>query len=110
MDNVKNDNYYVSKIIEEINAIQKYLVNTKTYEQFENNDLLIDAVLFRLVQMVESIKKLSTEFKGKYKDVQWNQIIGFRNGIVHDYGRTDYTIVYDIITKDIVDLKALLEK
>lgn len=110
MDNVKNDNYYVSKIIEEINAIQKYLVNTKTYEQFENNDLLIDAVLFRLVQMVESIKKLSAEFKGKYKDVQWNQIIGFRNGIVHDYGRTDYTIVYDIITKDIVDLKALLEK
>ena len=110
MDNVKNDNYYVSKIIEEINAIQKYLVNTKTYEQFENNDLLIDAVLFRLVQMVESIKKLSIEFKGKYKDVQWNQIIGFRNGIVHDYGRTDYTIVYDIITKDIVDLKALLEK
>ena len=38
------------------------------------------------------------------------EIVGFRNGIVHDYGKTDYTIVYDIISKDLFILKDELEQ
>lgn len=30
--------------------------------------------------------------------------MGFRNGIVHEYGKTDYTIVYETITQDLDDL------
>ena len=52
MDNNKNDNYYAQKIIENINAIQKY-VRGKTYEEFINDDELIDAVMFRnMVQLI----------------------------------------------------------
>ena len=104
MDNLKTDYYYIVKIIEDIDAVQKYM-GTLSYEEFNVNEIVIDAVLFRLIQMTENIKKLSKEFKDKYRDIQWNQIIGFRNGIVHDYGNTDYTIVYDIATQDIVNLK-----
>ncbi|MBO7078546.1 MAG: DUF86 domain-containing protein [Bacilli bacterium] len=32
----------------------------------------------------------------------------FRNGIVHEYGNTDYAIVYEILTSDIHDLKRVL--
>ena len=108
MDNLKTDYYYIVKIIEDIDAVQKYM-GTLSYEQFNDNELVIDAVLFRLIQMTESIKKLSKELREKHKDVQWNQIIGFRNGIVHDYGNTDYAIVYDIATQDIVTLKETLK-
>ena len=41
--------------------------------------------------------------------IKWGQIIGFRNGIVHDYGKTDYSIVYEIVSKDIYELKENLE-
>ena len=69
----------------------------------------IDAVMFRLTQMIEYIKNLSTEFKEEHKETPWGDVIGFRNGIVHEYGETNYTTVYEVITKDIYQLKDLFE-
>lgn len=100
MDNIKNDNYYKSIIINDINKILQY-TNNISYEEIADNEKLIDAVLFRLVQIVENIKKLSESFKQSHKEVEWNEIIGFRNRIVHDYGRTDYSIVYEVVSNDL---------
>ena len=36
--------------------------------------------------------------------------MGFRNGIVHEYGKTDYTIVYEIITDGLDQLEDVLHK
>ncbi len=55
-------------------------------------------------------KKLSTSFKEKYSDINWNDIIGFRNRIVHEYGKTDYTIIYEVVSNDIPNLKDTLFK
>lgn len=61
--------------------------------------------MLRLIQMVENIIHISKEFKEKRSNIKWGQIIGFRNGIVHDYGKIDYSIVYEIITNDLCFLK-----
>ena len=60
--------------------------------------------------MAENIKKLSVAFKDKYRNIGWNDIIGFRNRIVHDYGKTDYTIVYEVVYSDIPNLKEILKE
>ena len=109
MDNKKNDSYYFSKIVEDINTIKEYF-NNASYEQFLSDGLLIDAIMFRLVQLVENTKSISAEFKNKHSEIEWGNLIGFRNGIVHDYGKTDYTTVYDVITKDLDVLKELFEQ
>ena len=108
MDNRKNDAYYFSKIVEDINTIKKYL-NNASYEEFLKDGQMIDAIMFRMIQLVESIKNVSTVFKDEHPDINWHKIIGFRNGIVHEYGETDYLTVYETITKDIYDLKEVLE-
>ena len=108
MDNLKNDRYYVSKANENIKAIQRY-IGRKTYEEFISDEELIDAIMFRLVQLIENIKNLSDEFKRKNDYVPWGKIMGFRNGIVHDYGKTDYTIVYEIVTQDLNELLSIFE-
>lgn len=108
MDNRKNDLYYATKAIEQIKIIENY-VNGKEYEEFINDIQLIDAVMFRLIQMVENVKNISDDFKKNHSQIPWGKIIGFRNGIVHEYGSTDYTIVYEIITKDLLSLAQLLE-
>ena len=109
MDNKKNDSYYFSKIIEDINTIKKYL-NNASCEQFLSDSQLVDAIMFRLVQLIENTKNISTEFKNEHSEIKWGDIIGFRNGIVHEYGKTDYTTVYDVITKDLDVLKELFEQ
>lgn len=108
MDNVKNDIYYIGKILVDI----KFLIgNTKgiTLEELEDNEILCDSVLFRLIQISENTKRLTTEFKTKHKEIPWHAIIGMRNRIVHEYGDVEFDIVYDTITKDIVELCQMLE-
>ena len=109
MDNKKNDSYYFSKIIEDINTIKKYL-NNASCEQFLSDSQLVDAIMFRLVQLIENTKNISSEFKNEHSEIKWGEIIGFRNGIVHEYGKTNYTTVYDVITKDLDVLKELFER
>ncbi len=109
MDNIKNDKYYLNSIIKDIDKILIYTKDV-SYEEFIEDEQLVDAILFRLIQMTESIKKLSNTFKEKYNNISWNDIVGFRNRIVHDYGKTDYTIVYEVVTNDIVVLKESLLK
>ncbi len=109
MDNKKNDGYYFSKIVEDIKTIKNYL-NNASYEQFVNNSQMLDAILFRLVQIIENIKNVTDEFKGQHPEIKWGKTLGFRNGIVHNYGKTDYTVVYQVITKDLDELKNLFER
>ena len=108
MDNTKNDNYYKEKIIEEINTIQKY-VGKMTYEEFISDNITLDAVMFRLIQMIENINNLSVEYRENHPSIPWGEIIGFRNGIVHEYGVTYFVIVYETITKDLEILKDQLD-
>ena len=108
MDNKKNDKYYATKAIENINAITKYM-SDKSYEQFISDGELLDAVMFRLIQMIENVKNISSEFKANNPHIPWGDVVGFRNGIVHEYGKTDYVTIYETVTKDIYDLKEVLE-
>ena len=109
MDNIKNDRYFAEKALAEIEIIVEYTKGL-SYEEFMSDGKNIDATMFRLQQMVEQIKSLSDEFKTNYASVPWGEIIGFRNGIVHEYGATNYGTVYEIISHDIYQLKALFEE
>lgn len=103
MNNLKNDKYYALQIIENINKILFYVSN-KTIDEFLSDNKLMDAVMFRFVQLIENIKRVSEEIKIKNPDIPWEKIIGFRNRIVHEYGKTDYSVVYETATQDLNQL------
>ena len=110
MNNKKDDQYYIEKVLNDIKLLQKYSEG-KTVDDLNNDNEYTDAVMFRLVQMIENIKNISDETKDKYPNIKWGKIIGFRNGIVHEYGETDYSIVQDVLTKELIILKdTLLEE
>ena len=108
MDNIKEDSYYKNFIVTDIEKILQY-VGEIGFDEFVSDEQLIDAVLFRLIQITENIKKLSTDFRNAHKEIEWNEIIGFRNRIVHDYGKTDYSVVYEVVTGDINKLIKVLK-
>lgn len=104
----KPDKYYMKKALSEIEAIIQY-TNGLSFEEFVGDVKTIDATMFRLQQMIEHIKEISSNFKEKHSEIPWVDIVGFRNRIVHEYGKTDYTTVYEIITVNIYQLKELFE-
>lgn len=98
MDNVKNDKYYLEKIISDLRFIIEH-TKEKTKDEIENNDLLVDSIMFRIIQIAENNSRLSEEFKKKYSEISWVAIKGMRNKIVHDYGVVNMVIVYDTVTR-----------
>ena len=100
MDNVKDDIYYAKKIVVDM---QFLFANTKgqTIEQISKNEILLDSIMFRLIQISENTTKLSENFKRRNNEIPWSAIKGLRNRIVHDYGNVDYGIIYETVINEI---------
>ncbi len=107
MDNVKNDRYYTSKIMVDLSFIQNNMSGL-SFEEFQENELLQDSMMFRLIQISENARKLTALFREKLADVPWGDVFGLRNRIVHEYGGLVLKIVYDTLIIDIPDLAAKL--
>lgn len=109
MDNRKDDAYYLGKIVTDL----KFLIahtSGKTKEKIESEEVLIDSIMFRLVQISENSDKLTPAFKSANANLPWREIKGMRNRIVHDYGFIDMTIIYDTVTKDIPKMYEALKE
>ncbi len=61
MNNIKDNRYYISKILKDINFL---IVHTKDLmeEELNQDEVLLDSILFRLIQIAESIRNLTNEF------------------------------------------------
>ena len=108
MDNKKDNAYYIKKIITDLAFVIRH-TKELTKKELEENESLFDSVMFRLIQLIENIKKLSNNFKEQNSEIPWGKIIGFRNGIVHEYGKTDFAIVYETVTNDLDQLIKVFE-
>ena len=108
MDNKKDNSYYVNKILTEINFLVEHTKDISR-ENFSSNELLIDSIMFRFIQISEHIKKLTKSFKDKHNEIPWRDIVGLRNRIVHEYGNVDLDIIYNAVKQDIFTIKKLFE-
>ncbi len=100
MDNTKDDKYYIQRIKKDLEFIVVHMQNVDI-EELNKNEVLLDSMLFRMIQVSENAKKLSDEIKETNRDVPWRALAGFRNRIVHDYGNVDLNIVYETLKNDI---------
>ena len=107
MNNKKDDVYYLGKIVKDIDFIAAH-INGIQKEDLENDEVLLDSMQFRLIQISENANKLSENFKRKHTDIDWHEIYGLRNWIVHDYGNVSYDIIFSTLTNDIQPLKEKL--
>ena len=103
MDHPKNDAYYIEKIKADLAFVIAH-TRGKTKADIEQDELLLDSILFRIIQIAENNSKLSETFKQAHPEVPWLAIKGMRNRIVHDYGYVDLSIVYDTVTRGMPEM------
>lgn len=108
MDNKKTDQYFIDKIITDLTFIRTH-TESLSKSKLEEDEILVDSIMFRLIQVAENSEKLTEKFKKTYPSIPWRAIKGLRNRIVHEYGNVDLTIVYDTVKKDIPELIGILE-
>ena len=76
------------------------------------NIALYPLTLSSVVQMaaVQRVQPKIAEIQKKYKDVPWNRMIGLRNIVIHGYFGIDLSIIWEIITKNLPEIKPVLLK
>lgn len=87
---------YLSDILESIENIRKY-TSGFTYEDFISNRMCVDAVIRNFLTIGEAVKKIPDEILRKHPSIEWKNIAGLRDVLVHAYFRIDDEILWDII-------------
>lgn len=52
----------------------------------------------------EATKKISGDFKEKWISIQWKNMAGMRDRLIHDYMGVNYAIVWDVMKNKIPDM------
>ena len=92
MDNIKNNIYYIQKIRKDLEFIVEHMRDV-SMEELNVNEVLLDSMLFRMIQISENAKRLTDEYKLSHSHIPWSALSGMRNRIVHDYGNVDLNSV-----------------
>ena len=74
------------------------------YNSFLDDETLKRAVVRSLEIIGEATKKIPADFKVNHNSVQWKNMAGMRDRLIHDYIGVNYSIVWDVIKNKIPEL------
>lgn len=105
----KDNLTYINHIIDAINTIEEYTKNMKKND-FLPDKKTQDAVIRELMVVGEATALLKDDFKNKYVDIPWTRMKGTRNVVVHAYFSVDLNILWEIISRDLPEIKPKLQE
>lgn len=103
---MKDDAVYLRHVQECIRRIEEDTASGR--EPFMASHTLQDAVLRNLQTLAESTQRLSDAAKSAHSEMDWRRIAAFRNMLVHNYLGIDLETVWEIVQRDLPDLKRVI--
>ena len=101
---MKEDLAFIEHILDSIKAIEKFSKNLKK-EKLTSNRLKQSAIVREIEIIGEAVKNVSESLKNKHREIEWKEIAGTRDKMIHHYFGVDLNIVWDIIKINLPDLK-----
>ena len=102
---MRREELYLTDMVEAADAISQFVLGVEQ-DAFSQNDLLRSAVLQKLIIIGEGAARLPKEFQERHTEIEWKDIIAFRNIAVHAYFAVDWSIVWVTVTKDVPELRS----
>lgn len=87
-------------ILDSCKKIMQY-TEGKTLEAFLADTACQDAVIRRIEIMGEAARRISDEMKTKYPELPWQEMIGMRNVMIHEYDGLDIHLVWETVSVDV---------
>ena len=78
-----SDRMYIVHIQERIGRILEFTAGGR--EEFRLSPLIQDAVQRNFEVIGEAVKQISPEIKARYPDVNWREVAGLRDVLIHNY-------------------------
>jgi uncharacterized protein with HEPN domain len=100
---------YMDDILEALKKIREYTAGY-SMEKFAADSKTVDAVLRNLMIIGEAAGKIPDEIRSKHPDVQWRDMAGARNIVVHEYFGVRLDVIWKIIETDLPNLEQQIRK
>ncbi len=105
----RNEALYIKDILTAIKNIESYTKGIP-FKKFSYNQMIIDAVIRNLEIIGEAAKNLSIEIKSSRPNIPWEDIIGMRNKIAHEYFGVDTEIIWETVQESLPELKKAMKR
>ncbi|MBI3235327.1 MAG: DUF86 domain-containing protein [Bacteroidetes bacterium] len=79
-------------------------------DAFLDDETLKRAVIRSLEIVGEATKKIPADFKVKWSSIQWKNMAGMRDRLIHDYIGVNYSIVWDVLVNKIPELNSQMQQ
>lgn len=100
---------YLEDIKDSIKKIEEYTKDLN-FDEFIKDEKTIDAVVRNLTIIGEAARNIPEEIKSKNPDIAWNEAIGMRNKVTHEYFGIDEDILWKTIKEDLPIFKKQISK
>ena len=79
-------------------------------ENFLKDETLKRAVVRSLEIIGEATKKIPADIKIRWNTIQWKNMAGMRDRLIHDYMGVNYAIVWDVVENKIPNISEQISK
>src|SRR6185312_1632666 len=99
-----SDELRVRHVLDAIKEVESYLVNVSLDEFLTNSEKRF-ATIKQIEIIGEACARITSPIKDRYPDIEWRNIVGFRNISIHEYFGVNFQIVWQIAQNDLPTLK-----
>jgi uncharacterized protein with HEPN domain len=105
-----NDTLYLRHILDAIQEIEQYLQGVSSLIAFSSDGMRFNAVVRQLEVIGEASAHLSDVLRMRNPSIPWEDIIGMRNRLIHEYFGIDEEIVWRVCGEELQTLRHAIEK
>lgn len=106
---MKDDKVYIRHILDEVHFIIDKSTDL-TCEGLKKDEILKRAFARSLEVIGEAAKNLSPGFREKYSGVNWRDLTGLSDKLIHHYFGINWNRVWDVVQNIIPDIQGKLEE
>jgi len=103
----RDEAYLLDILIAARKALQ--FLEGMTWDEFEGSELHQNAVIRPLEIIGEAARLVSQQTRNAHPEIPWEQMIGMRNRLIHEYFRVNLKTVWETVQNDLHRLIALIE-
>lgn len=101
---MRSEKLYLIDIVEAAEAIARFW-EPVSEDEFLQDEPRQSAVLKKPIIIGKAAARLPGEFRERFKDIGWEDIVGFRNIAVHEYFAILWQIVWNTANQDVPELR-----
>jgi uncharacterized protein with HEPN domain len=94
---------YLDDILEATNKILSYTAGF-SYDEFRADSKTIDAVIRNFMVIGEAASKIPDEIRSSHGEIQWRDMVGLRNIVIHEYFGIKLDVIWKVIQEDLPEL------